>query len=365
VKIIIRADSSFNIGSGHIMRCLTLATELNKRGHNVEFICRDLPGNLIQYIDHAGFNVYTLPNNNTQNKIKTVYESLSHNWEEDAILTSEILKDLNAQIVILDHYAFDEKWENEIYQYVHQILVIDDLENRKHQCDFLLDQNFYFTKKNRYVDLVNQKTTKLFGPSFALLRDEFLLNRKKIEEKSIKNILVYFGASDVTQETKKVLKALNNLSSSYELIIDVIVGISNREYEELVKEFSAYKHITFYTQTNDFSSFMKKADLCIGAGGSTTWERCCIGLPSIVIPVAENQIIPMEELNKANAIILMEATHDFKRYEEKIKSVLDMPVRELQKIRKAGFDIFDGLGVNRVVDILEGRGIGNGYSKTL
>jgi UDP-2,4-diacetamido-2,4,6-trideoxy-beta-L-altropyranose hydrolase len=357
MKIIIRADSSFNIGSGHIMRCLTLATELSKRGHFVEFVCRELPGNLIHYIEHAGFTVYTLPYNTTLNIKKTIYESLNEIWEEDARLTKDILKRINARIVILDHYSFDEKWENEIYQYVNQILVIDDLENRKHNCDFLLDQNFFFLKKNRYIELLDQKTMKLFGPSFALLRDEFLLNRKKIEDKSIKNILIYFGASDITQETKKVLKALINLSSTYELIIDVIIGISNREYEELKREFSMHKHISFYTQTNEFSSFMKKADLCIGAGGSTTWERCCIGLPSIVIPVAENQIIPMKELNKANAIILMEATNDFKRYEEKIKSVLDMPVRELQKICKAGFAIFDGLGVKRVADILEGRGI--------
>lgn len=357
MKIIIRADSSFEIGSGHIMRCLTLATELSKRGHIVEFICRELPGNLIQFIRSTGFTVYTLPHNTTLNKKKTIYEFLNETWKEDAKLTNEILKIVKAQLVIVDHYAFDEKWEYEIHHYTNQILVIDDLENRKHHCEFLLDQNFYINKKNRYLDLVKPKTIKLFGPSFALLRDEFLLNRKKIQNKSIKNILVYFGASDITQETKKVLKALNNLSPSYELIIDVIIGISNPEYEEIVKEFSKYQHISINTQTNDFSSFMKKADLCIGAGGSTTWERCCIGLPSIVIPVAENQIIPMSELYKANAIILMEANQDFKKYEGKIKSVLEMPKRDIGKIYQTGLDMFDGLGVKRVADILEGRGI--------
>lgn len=297
-NIFIRVDASFEIGTGHVMRCLTYAMEQRKKGHFVSFICRKALGDCIELIQQKGFKVYAL---------HTVEEDLwnytKENWKKDANETKEILKQTSVQQVVVDHYALDEKWEKAIRPFTEQIMVIDDLANRKHDCDLLLDQNFYLNMNNRYEGLVPHHTKLLLGPKYALLRDEFKIARSKIKpfNGKVERLFIFFGGSDPTNETEKTLRAIKSLIEKYQFIVDVVVGNSNLN-KGAIRNFCELNGLNFYCQINNIAELMVNADLAIGAGGSTNWERAYLSLPSIVISVADNQKVIAEHLNEKGII---------------------------------------------------------------
>ncbi|MBU8881197.1 UDP-2,4-diacetamido-2,4,6-trideoxy-beta-L-altropyranose hydrolase [Bacillus sp. FJAT-29790] len=276
MNIIIRADASIDIGTGHIMRCLTLANFLKEKGAEVKFICTEVQGDLVNHIRHGGYEVYTFPE---------CRDILS-----DAENTINILQDLKVDLLIVDHYQIDSVWERILKEsFGHmKIMVIDDLANRQHHCDLLLDQNYFKDFENRYDHLVSKECTKLLGPRKILLRPEFYhVSKKEDNNHSIQDILVFYGGSDPTNETLKVLDALDAIDLS-SITIHVVVGSSNSN-KERIKNICADKNINFYVQINYLAQLMAKADLSLGAGGVTMWERCFLGLPSIVTVVADNQ----------------------------------------------------------------------------
>ena len=285
--IVFRVDSSIQIGSGHLMRCLTLADNLNCKSKTM-FIARDLDGNL-NYMISRRFKLSILPKQN-HNKLNGYEKWLTVSQEQDAKETIEIIKNLKIDLLIVDSYAIDEKWENLIRPYVKRIMVIDDLANRKHDCDILLDQNFYLNGQNRYKELIGKYCKLLLGPEFVLLRDEFYeeRNKKRNDFSEVKNIFIFFGGSDLTNDTMKTLKAIFLLKSC-NLKVNVVVGNNNIYKKEIEMFCNKYCWITYYCQVDNIAELMSQADLAIGAGGTTTWERCYLGLPSIVISVAENQ----------------------------------------------------------------------------
>ncbi|MGS2778868.1 UDP-2,4-diacetamido-2,4,6-trideoxy-beta-L-altropyranose hydrolase [Robertmurraya sp. GLU-23] len=269
MDILIRADASIEIGSGHVMRCLTVANKLRSKGHNITFIMGDLPGNLINYVNSLGY---------------TIINHLIH-----------------ADVCIIDHYLIDVKWEQLVRTYVNKIIVIDDLANRVHDCDLLIDQNLVANYEHRYDTLVPNHCVKLLGPRYLILRDEFINARKTIKFRSgiVKNILVFMGGSDPTGETKKVIHALSDLCKvgSKGLVkdqslfdrIDVVVGMGNPD-RNYIKLKSSELGFHYHCQINYLASLMVQADFSIGAGGSSTWERCYLGLPSSSTIVAQNQL---------------------------------------------------------------------------
>ena len=301
-KIVFRVDSSTQIGSGHLMRCLTLANQLKSKAE-ILFISRNLEGNLKYSIAQSGFkNIELLPANN-QTELLGYEKWLTVKPEQDAKEVKEILKNLDTELLVVDSYAIDENWEKIIRPYVKKIMVIDDLANRKHDCDILLDQNYYADMNDRYNGLVSDKCKLLLGPTYALLREEFYIEKKKQRQRDgrIKNILVFFGGSDLTNETMKTLRALVALDRE-DITVNVVVGGSN-QYKDAVKEFcQRYQWMNYYCQINNMAEMMNQADLAIGAGGTTTWERCFLGLPAIVIAVAENQVKIAEDCARSGFI---------------------------------------------------------------
>ncbi|GAF65679.1 pseudaminic acid biosynthesis-associated protein [Bacillus sp. TS-2] len=288
----IRVDASSEIGTGHVMRCLTLAHLLKQQGAIVTFICCELPGNMNVIIKELGFSLQTLP-----------YER-EFNQNLDARQTIQLIEKMKIEKIdwiVIDHYQIANIWEKQLKPYSNQILVIDDLANRSHDCDVLLDQNYYIDMAERYLSLVPTSTKLLLGPTNLLLRDEFIHNNiapKKFEK--IRRFLIFYGGSDPTNETEKVLQAFKKLSFS-DIKIDVIVGQSNlnkKRIEELALEIGA----TFYCQIDFISDLMSKADISFGAGGVTMWERCYLGLPSVVTIVVENQELSTEAAAKFGAI---------------------------------------------------------------
>lgn len=281
MNVVIRTDASIEIGTGHIMRCLTLANQLKRHGLEVTFVCRKLEGDSVTYLLNQGFKVTILPSVESQVE-----------WQLDAEETIKILKEMDDEVdlIIVDHYRLDSRWESILRRHTRYMMIIDDLANRPHDCDLLLDQNYYLNMEQRYSGLVPERCIQMLGPDYVLLRDEFLQAADRLRERvgEINNILVFFGGTDPTGETIKVLEAIKELNID-EIEFNIVVGASNPRCNEIKKMCSGIAKTNYYCQVGNMAELMWEADLSIGAGGSTTWERCLLGLPSITVVLADNQ----------------------------------------------------------------------------
>lgn len=294
MKIVIRVDSSTQIGSGHLMRCLTLAKQKRKENNEVIFIMRDLVGNLAYLAEQEGFAVKILPRAEGNASLTGYAVWLTVSKDRDASETIAVIRNLgNVDLLIIDSYALDIEWEQQLRPFVKQIFVIDDLADRRHDCDFLLDQNFYLDAESRYEGLVPKSCELRLGYKYALLREEFYAAKKTLRKRNglVRNILVFYGGVDLTNETMKALRALKQLhEEGKEFTATVVVGGSNAKKAE-VKEFCKEESWTeYYCQVNNMAELMAKADLALGAGGTTIWERLFLDLPSIVTAIADNQV---------------------------------------------------------------------------
>lgn len=298
IPIIIRTDSSLTLGTGHLFRCLTLADALHRSGASILFLCRDLPGNLADWAARAGHAVRFLPPSH--------FHRYRNHQENDARETAKIIEETKSGIdwLIVDHYALDRRWERFMRPHIRKIMVIDDLADRAHDCDILLDQNYSGNSVNRHEGLVPDHCRMLLGPRYALLRPEFLLARKHIRERDgmVRRILVFFGGSDITNETSKALEAVRSLNRP-DIITDVIVGRGNPHQEQIRRACSGMRNSNFHCQVDNMAEMMVKADLAIGAVGTSTYERCYLGLPAITLVIAENQSSNAVEVSKAGAIL--------------------------------------------------------------
>ncbi len=302
--VAIRVDSSEQIGSGHLMRCLTLAERLRKKSAEVHFISRDLAGSLHRLVEEHGFPLHLLPQHEEDTNLTGYAAWLTVPQAVDAEETGEILSRMQpVNRLVVDSYALDAVWEQRLRPLVREIFVIDDLANRPHECDILLDQNFYREMWHRYDGLVPPTCKLLLGPSHALLREEFYEAREHLRERDgiLCRILVFYGGSDATRETEKAIRALVQLQLP-SIAVDVVVGGSNPCRASIEELCAAHDFLYYHCQVSNMAELMAHADLCLGAGGTTTWERCFLGLPAIVTAVAENQIQVCEDCAEAGYI---------------------------------------------------------------
>lgn len=295
MRVVFRTDASRKIGSGHVMRCITLAKALQKKGADIHFISREHDGHLCAFIEQEGIHVFRLP------KISQEYLGddlggyaswLGCSWEQDAQESSNALQALSerADWLIVDHYALNEKWEKYCRRFVEKIMVIDDLANYPHDCSLLLNQNIFDRNSRAYQGKVPYYCDLVLGPNYALLQEEYaeLHERASLREGAIKRIFVFFGGVDSANLTGRTLSALLNIDIST-IEIDVVLGSSNMRSVMRDDAIMRKGNIHFHSNLRSLSGLIMKADLAIGASGTTSWERLCLGLPAIVISVADNQ----------------------------------------------------------------------------
>ena len=320
MNIVFRVDSSIHIGSGHLMRCLTLAGALRKKGVDSAFISRELPGNQIDLVEAKGFIVHRLPTLDTEGGFEpeSLYAAwLGVPWEEDAKQVRQQLERLpRPEWLIVDSYAIDRRWEKLQRPLVGRIMVIDDFANRFHDCDILLDQNLFDDMQWRYDNLTPSGCRMFLGPRYALLRNEFIAVRRTLRERDsiIRHLLIFFGGSDPTNETEKALFAINQLNRQ-DINVDVVVGSANPNGDKIQGICSTMSNVTFHRQVTNMATLMAHSDLAIGAGGTTTWERCFLGLPTLIVVVADNQAKLAQAADRAGLARLVggssEVTVDF------------------------------------------------------
>jgi len=316
-SIIFRTDASIRIGTGHVFRCLTLATKL-KYFFKIYFICREINGNLIHFLQRKGFDVYVLPKSNFrsvdfQENVECLEHSewLEERWDTDANLTASILKNIkDVEWLIVDHYSIDYKWESAIKKFSSKLMVIDDLNDRKHNCHLLLDSNYSKTPKE-YAKLTPEDCKLLIGSDYTIIRDEFTKLREDSLKRRItpqlKRILIFMGGADKKNVTSKILRGLSGFYLPPNIKIDVIVGISSPWYEDIRGLASTLPcEINILTTVENLADFFLIADLAILAAGGTFWESCYMGLPSILISTAENQSKLFSYISSLNLPVLLD-----------------------------------------------------------
>jgi len=357
MDIVFRTDSSLIIGTGHVMRCLNLAQALRSYGAHCRFICREHEGNLFDVIHQHGFEVQALPMKITsQKKILQQDEvgenALSHaewlgaTWESDAQQTLDAIGEIKIDWLIVDHYALDINWENMMSPLSCHLMVIDDLADRLHNCDLLLDQNF--EENCRYESLVPSKCLLLTGPKYALLRNEYKIVRLKKRDNIVKRIFVFFGGVDKDDLAGITLSALSK-ADLCDLWVDIVIGSNYAHIERLNKLSITRGKSEIHYQQPHLAYFMEKADLAIGAVGVTNWERMCVGLPSIVISVADNQVLISKKLHELGAINWIGSSNDascdvlYKEIKKEIDSEKFIQRREIASA------MCDGEGIERVL----------------
>jgi len=301
--IVFRVDSSAAIGSGHLMRCLTLAELFKKEKHvEIVFISRALEGNINWLITEAGYELVPLAPGEKSSFLNGYEKWLTVDKWLDAKQTQAILQIMSVECLVVDSYALDKEWENLMRPYTKKIMAIDDLANREHDCDFLLDQTYGEEMDLRYRRLVSGSCRLLTGIQYVLMKTAYYEQRElsKIRQK-IGKILVFFGSSDDTQETLKFLQALDWLGQ-YPYIFYVIVGSNNLQKNKVAEYCSKLKQVYFYCQVDNMEDFIKDTDIAFGSAGGNTWERCMLGLPAIVTITADNQREVAKQVAKAGAI---------------------------------------------------------------
>lgn len=355
MKIAFRVDASSRIGTGHFMRCLTLAEALKHRGAQIRFVSRELPVYLRDMLAAKDIEFVLLEGD----AIPSVTGDLAHShWlgasqQQDAQDTIKALSDKTWDWLVVDHYALDARWESALRGTVRQIMVIDDIADRRHDCDVLLDQNYYADMHNRYTGKVPAHSQLLLGPRYALLRDEFRKMREQARPRtgSVKRVLVFFGGVDADNYTGLAIKALVELALK-DIQVDVVIGAQHPRRAEIEAACAANGYVC-HVQTSRMAELMAKADLAIGAGGSATWERCCLGLPCIVGAVAQNQVQAAKDISVFGVVKYIGAVREITV--EKLKHEIEQACHQdwLNQASSLGLELVDAQGVMRVIKIME------------
>lgn len=358
LQVVFRVDAALEIGTGHVMRCLTLADALRKRGAECLFLCRPHPGNLIAQIAARGHRVLALapPQATT---ISTMPDDPAHafwlgaSWQEDAAQTLAALDGEHADWLIIDHYALDHRWERALRSTCGRLMVMDDLADRIHDCDLLLDPSLG-REQAHYVPLVPEGTILLLGPHHALLRPEFAehraesLARRKAPE--LRHLLVTMGGVDQDNATGNLLAALDAATLPPDLRITVVMGLHAPWLQEVQVQAARMSVPTLVrVGVDDMARLMTASDLAIGAGGGTSWERCCLGLPSFVLCLAQNQLEIAATLQRSGAAIATTSAGETTQFLVK-QIATDNIASFLARTSEAAACITDGLGADRACD---------------
>lgn len=346
--IAIRADASLQIGTGHVMRCLTLARALRDAGHPVFFISRLLDGNFCDYIAGQGFPVARLPR---PSDAESTPDWLGLPWETDARQTGAALDSLPRPItwLVADHYCLDARWEKALRPKVERILAIDDLADRRHDCDLLLDQNLG-RNVDDYSGLVPPGSRIMAGPRYAMLRQEFAQWREHSLARSrwpLRRILISMGGVDKDNATSAVLNVLENSPRTADAEIEIIMGQHSPWLAQIKNRAAHMPNTSVHVNVGNMAERMADSDLSIGAAGASSWERCCLGLPTLTVILADNQRSGAFAMDASGVQLTIGTRGEIARnLAEKLNSLNQHIMTSMSQNSRV---LVDGLGVQRVV----------------
>lgn len=333
---VIRADASRKIGGGHIYRCLTLADAMADAGWRCVFACK--PGTR-EAVPVLG---------------RSRHEIIELGMLEEAIQLMQLYPG-GVDLLVVDHYGLDTGFEMACRPWAHRIMVLDDRPGRSHDCDILLDQNLGATPSG-YHGHVPSRCRLLLGPDFALLRPQFSKARdgalaRRFAKRPAERLLISLGSADPGKLTSRVVAATAGL----QLQIDVVFGSAN-EQEPVIHEIVSRLDLTVrvHSDVTDMAALMSVADFAVGAGGSTSWERCCLGLPTLMVVLAENQRNIAVSLDRAGAALNLGNSESLT--DQKLTAALQIlyhDERGRSAMAERAAAICKGDGTRRVMEVLE------------
>ncbi|HDI2993750.1 UDP-2,4-diacetamido-2,4,6-trideoxy-beta-L-altropyranose hydrolase [Acinetobacter baumannii] len=357
MKFCFRADASLYIGSGHVIRCLTIADALAQHGHESYFICRPHQGNLIEFVKQRGYMVHALsePLFNTSSELSEYQRWLGVTEQQDAQETLAVLTEYPVDWMIVDHYGLSAIWQQIIRPEVSHIVAIDDLANRKHDADIILDCGLANTPSD-YAKLNQRVGHYLMGPRYALLRSEFRTKRLWLEQhpktynQEKLRILVNLGGIDKDNLTGTVLETLSNSPQQQRLSVTVVMGVNAPWKESVLQQAKKLPFsINILINANNMADLMAEHDLAIGAAGSTAWERCCLGLPTIMICMADNQKMIAKYLHDLGVAISLDQAEI---HEKLLWALQQFDQEQLQLMHQKALSITDGIGVDLLLQTI-------------
>lgn len=363
MRVAFRTDASLQIGTGHVMRCLTLAEALRDRGATCRFVCRKHPGNLLEFIGRRGFAALALPATPAGEGQESMADAspahaawLGADWQTDAAQTLDALGNEYDDWLIVDHYALDAQWEQAMRGKCRRIMAIDDLADRDHDCEMLLDQNLG-RQSTDYASHVPADCQLLIGPKYALLRPEFAAMRDyslaRRSNAEIRHILISMGGVDKDNATGRILEALKLSALPPDCRISVVMG-TTAPWLEAVRRLAAQMPCPteVHVGVGDMAKLMADSDLAIGAAGSTSWERCCMGLPTLMLVLAENQREAARHLEHSGAAqVLLLDTNLSQKLRRHLEQIIHQP-HKIGQMTSGSAAITDGHGAGRVVAAL-------------
>lgn len=358
MRVAFRADASLTMGTGHVMRCLTLADAMRSEGVQSVFLSRDHPGHLHRMIQERGHLLYRLGgvNETSVRPLSSRYDDwLGVEAERDATETQNHLKGLSVEWLVVDHYSIDAEWELAVRPFCGRIMSVDDLANRKHVVDALLDQNLGKSESD-YESLVPESCKLMIGSRYALLRPEFAdLRTKSLSRRAqgrLNKILVSMGGVDLENVTSDVLDALNSWGPSSTFEVIVVMGPCAPWRNKVAQQAMSLSFpVKVLTNVKDMAGLMHDTDLAIGAAGSTSWERCCMGLPTLQIVLADNQRPIADAISRVGAAYLLVR----EELRTSLGELMDQLVRDqalLLRMSRAAASVVDGAGAKRVARFL-------------
>jgi UDP-2,4-diacetamido-2,4,6-trideoxy-beta-L-altropyranose hydrolase len=297
MRVAIRTDASPQIGSGHVMRMLTLASALRSRGATVVFITRERSGDMREAIGRRGFETVSL---DCDPAMRDTW--LGALYDDEIRAAEEVLRSFAPlDLIVVDHYSIDARWERRMREYTQRIAVVDDLVERAHDCDAFLNQNLGAETAD-YDSLLPAHALRLLGPRFALLREEFreYSRHARRRDGTVRRVLIFIGGFDASDETSKALRALARIDPPFGQV-DVVLP-PDAPHAAHVRQLCSDYGFAYRGRVDSIAPLMDAADVSIGAMGSATWERCVMGLPAVVVTVAENQRPAADACARAGAV---------------------------------------------------------------
>ncbi|MGQ3210413.1 MAG: UDP-2,4-diacetamido-2,4,6-trideoxy-beta-L-altropyranose hydrolase [Shinella sp.] len=360
IRVAFRADASLDIGTGHVMRCLTLAQALQAHGAECLFLCREHAGHLLDVIRNRGFEARSLPLHDPAVSTSTEGEPshaawLGTDWRTDA---DDVIAALDGEVLdwlAVDHYALDRRWDSALRPFCKQLLAIDDLADRKHDCDVLLDQNLGRAVSD-YSGLVPPHARVLAGPMHALLRQDFSVLRdaslaRRHTSSTIRHVLISMGGVDQPNATARMLEALQHTDLHATCRVTVVLGPHAPWRADILARATGMKWPTeVLINVADMGSLMAASDLAIGAAGTTSWERCCLGLPALIVVLADNQKDAARALEREGAAVALKQFPDTAfdiELEAAVHELISAP-EKLMAMSKAASAVTDGQGADRL-----------------
>lgn len=368
MRVIVRCDSSMVIGSGHVMRCRNIGLSLQEQGMDVTFICRLYEGNLVELLK-SDFNVFCLSlssdepggacSENVQDNMHNHWLNYTQSKDVDDCLS--VIEKSGLQSIdwfIVDHYSLDLEWEEKICQgiqkrqrYRPQVLVLDDLANRKHTADIVVDSG-QLNDFNPYQSLVSYGCRSILGPRFAPIGTLYGKIHSAVPIRTrLQRILVFFGAADEDGYTLETLEALCT-DDFKDIDVDIVLNKQSRQYS-ITKMLALKRPRTqLYSGLPTLAGLMLRADFAIGSAGVTSWERACMGLPALVFMTASNQKQNIKTLLASRAAVVVADPEMNLELRETVQREIRFLMSDpslLSDMSARAKELCDGQGVSRII----------------